>query len=266
MRSRRSPAEESLVLYRATWFVNGALLRRTPLALVPAVFDQQQWGWGYQILPYMEQQALWNNTSDQVVAGTPLPLYFCPTRRRPVALSGGILAVATLPHRHVRLRRKRGNRLRFGGGPYIGTGVDGVVMQLGSGTCNAADITDGISNTIMVGEKLLNANFVMTSEPNDNDGYVAGFEDDTVRWGSWDSGNANDPNNVGPPIADFYGPAWTFSNLMPNNYRFGSAHAGGANFVFCDGTVRLIHYSVNPETFRRACCRNDGLTFSTDAL
>src|SRR5471032_953122 len=25
----------------------------------PAVYDQQYWGWGYQILPYLEQQPLW---------------------------------------------------------------------------------------------------------------------------------------------------------------------------------------------------------------
>ena len=233
------------------------------------MFDQQQWGWGYQILPYVEQQALWNTTSDEVVTSTPLSLYFCPARRPPVVLLGGPWQWRPYATAMCDYAGNAGTDEQSPGCGYLGTGVDGVIMLLGSGVCNYRDITDGASNTIAVGEKLLNGNFTMTAEPNDNDGFVAGLEDDTVRWGSWNASNPNDPNNVGPPIADFHtlqlgmtgGPP-----LMPNNYRFGSAHAAGANFTFCDGAVRLIHYSVDPEIFRRACCRNDGLTFSADAL
>ena len=50
---------------------------------------QQEWSWAYQILPYIEQGNLWSNTDDTVVAGTPVKMYFCPSRRSPVALSGG---------------------------------------------------------------------------------------------------------------------------------------------------------------------------------
>ena len=45
-------------------------------------------------------------------------------------------------------------------------------------------MTDGASNTILVGEKHLNLSFCTTAaEPDDNDGYCASFEDDVVRWG-----------------------------------------------------------------------------------
>ena len=53
--------------------------------------------WGYQILPYIEQQALWNNTSDQFVRDTPVALYFCPTRRRPLRAVGWKLAGCGFP-------------------------------------------------------------------------------------------------------------------------------------------------------------------------
>jgi prepilin-type processing-associated H-X9-DG protein len=144
-------------------------------------------------------------------------------------------------------------------------------MELGTGICKTASIPDGASNTIMVGEKLLNANFIMQPEPNDNEGYVQGWDEDNIRWGSWfpnpNYPNGSSANSIGPPMADFYAGPWgSVIPLMPNDYKFGSAHATGANFVFCDGAVRLIHYRVDPETFRRACCRNDGLTFNTDAL
>ena len=50
---------------------------------IPAQFDQQDWSWGYQILPYVDQVALWKNPDDVVVRGTPTLIYFCPTRRKP---------------------------------------------------------------------------------------------------------------------------------------------------------------------------------------
>ena len=57
----------------------------------PAPYDKQAWSWGYQILPYTDHAALWSLPSGQKwkIYGTPISLYFCPSRRRPVALSGG---------------------------------------------------------------------------------------------------------------------------------------------------------------------------------
>ena len=37
-----------------------------------------------------------------------------------------------------------------------------------------------------------------------------------------------------------------------------SSHSAGANFVFGDGSVRLITYGIDPEQFHRACLINDG--------
>ena len=53
--------------------------------VTPALFDQQDWSWGYQILPYIGQTTLWNNPDDALVRSTPVATYFCPSRRPPVA-------------------------------------------------------------------------------------------------------------------------------------------------------------------------------------
>jgi prepilin-type processing-associated H-X9-DG protein len=46
--------------------------------------------------------------------------------------------------------------------------------------------------------------------------------------------------------------------------RFGSAHAVGCNFVFCDGSVHTMSYDIDAEIVRRLCNRCDGLTVPGD--
>src|SRR5258708_7372827 len=45
----------------------------------PADFNKQSWGWMYQILPYIEQTALWQKTNDADIWGVPIFMYFCPS-------------------------------------------------------------------------------------------------------------------------------------------------------------------------------------------
>src|SRR5262245_38578697 len=69
------------------------------LAPGPATKDMQLCGWGFQLLPYLEQTPLWegNNSQNLAVAlsvsqkkafqaiTTPIPVFYCPTRRVPRA-------------------------------------------------------------------------------------------------------------------------------------------------------------------------------------
>ena len=48
--------------------------------------DRRDWGWAYEILPYIEQESLTTrrqNTNDTHVRKTPMPTYYCPSRRAP---------------------------------------------------------------------------------------------------------------------------------------------------------------------------------------
>ena len=60
---------------------------RTITGGIPANPPKQNWGWPYQILPYLEQQAVWSLTDDADVIKTPIAGYFCPSRRRPMLIN-----------------------------------------------------------------------------------------------------------------------------------------------------------------------------------
>jgi len=216
----------------------------------PCNFKTQAWSWGYQILPFIEQQQLWENKDDKLVAATPVAAYFCPSRRLPTVLAGGYWASTEEPRAQSDYAGNGGTFTLYPVEPHVPFldwgKKDGVVIRMGNGLISMAKLTDGTSNTLLVGEKRMNLRFMLTDQqPDDNDGYVGGYQDDVVRSGGY------------PPEADHDVPAYTLTSRLPATLQFGSSHSGGAQFAMADASVRLISYSVNPETFYRLASRND---------
>lgn len=236
-------------------FPNGGMpftQSRTMLGGSPALFDKQNWSWPYQILPYMEQLALWGNPDDASVMATPTATYFCPTRRSPTkfmvhnTLTSGIRAQTDYA-------ANGGTDSRGGnGGGMFGEGRDGVVCMRGVATRVPAHIArDGLSSTILAGEKRMNVSWVTQQQADDDDGYVGGYQDDVTRWGA-----------VGTSYGDLV-PAPDFNDVIwpltfPKLYQFGSSHVLGANFVACDGAVRFLAFTIDPTTFSGLCGIKDG--------
>ena len=187
--------------------------------------------WTYHLLPYLEAQNIhdlsgptdWDNLRKQV-----LPTYYCPTRRTP------------------RLYQD------FAKCDYAGNSgleeFDGVFVRGPQFEMNFAGITDGLSNTLAVGEarvhlKFLDSNPDVNYTSDNEDAYVNGWRDETARRGGE------------PPQPDLLD-ATLPGSLVHDD--FGSSHQGGMNGALADGSVRMISFSVDPLTFRRLCTVNDG--------
>ncbi|MCZ2343942.1 MAG: DUF1559 domain-containing protein [Bacteroidales bacterium] len=190
---------------------------------------RSEWSWTWEILPYIEQSAIAQQTSDSVVYRSIVKIYYCPTRRMP-QLYGSSAKV-----------------------DYAGNagdnGSNGVLMRTGTRALKLTSIKDGLSNTVMVGEKRLKLDRLGQSF-DDNEAYVApGWDSEIYRRAI-----------TGAP-AGSRGPSLDLETSTDDNglNAFGSSHGTGINAAMSDGSVRIIRYDPDPENFRRACVRDDKL-------
>ena len=111
-------------------------------------------------------------------------------------------------------------------------------------------ITDGTSNTYMIGEKYLNPDDYFNGNGDaDNEPFYVGYDNDTSRLA--------DPRH-GQPRQDQ--PGFRHTEL------YGSAHASGFHVVFVDGSVHAVSYGIDLEVHRRLGNRKDGLPVDTESL
>lgn len=236
---------------------------------------RQPGGWAYNILPYMEQADLHQLGSGMgYVSGTPspakkaenayrnhviLPVFTCPTRRSPQLVPYGVhLYVDTVEPLagvfQTDYAANCGNQYYSGywtgpsslaqgdsmAWPYTPQGdpagwpwvaMTGPIFMRSE--IKVIDVTRGTSNTLLVGEKYMSpANYEDGSGYADNDSLFVGFDDDTARMTYF------------PPARD--GRAGSANGDYWNAMRFGSAHRSGCNVAYCDGSVVLVHYSIDP--------------------
>lgn len=113
------------------------------------------------------------------------------------------------------------------------------------------NITDGASNTYMLGEKYLIPDYYETGwDEADNESMYNGYDNDNHR--------TTYPNATWLPRQDLPG--------FTDYWCFGSAHAASYNAAMCDGSVRAISYSIDLETHRRLGNRADGLPIDANKL
>jgi prepilin-type N-terminal cleavage/methylation domain-containing protein len=221
--------------------------------------------WVKLILPYIEQQNIYTaftqpitgvNQTDgfnnlvpsvgsdpnpQVLAAAQaqVEVFICPSRRSPPVQCSIDPVFPTLTGMGSDYAGCIGDGTFSASGVY--TGVIGFVSG-GTGVnagVKLTAVTDGLSNTIMIGEKHIQRSMLGTDYITDGIIYQAGEQQTYARIGG-----------AGHPLA------FTPDDIAAN--QFGSFHTGVCQFVFGDGSVHAIPNNIDTTTLGYLCNKSDG--------
>jgi prepilin-type processing-associated H-X9-DG protein len=206
----------------------------------PAVGEDQQAGWGFQILPYVEAENAWlgggaTNDTDRIRAavGAANTLFFCPSRRSPETVL--FSAVGYFQDQPITTAL-----CDYAASNYEETGI--VRFQIPT---TLAQVVDGTSNTLLLAEKRLNLMFLGNPQDDDDTGYASGFDFDVVRY------------TTRPPAPDYAAPTGD------GDGRFGSSHPNRFNAVFADGAVHSVSYTIDPLVWQYLGNENDQMIINS---
>jgi prepilin-type N-terminal cleavage/methylation domain-containing protein/prepilin-type processing-associated H-X9-DG protein len=244
------------------------------------------WSWMATLMPFYEQDNLykvaddfahqkdlyaWHNPACSMV----MPIWTCPadSRTLQVEFAEGINIGLT---EYLGVSGIRGddyttfNNLADKSGILFGSNLSAPLFTK-SRSVRMVEVTDGLSNTLMVGERPPSFEMLFgwwfAGAGFDNSGTAdvvlgghdlllyqdqGGLKGDVYRTCKT---TFPDPNTkLGLQPGDVNQPC--------DRSHFWSLHSGGANFLLGDGSVRFLNYGIDDTTFQWLCSRNDGMAVS----
>ncbi|MGA2030907.1 MAG: DUF1559 domain-containing protein [Thermoguttaceae bacterium] len=222
--------------------------------------DSRAWSWLARILPYSEENALYREgglpqktLSQSGIMGRQVSLFLCPSDayswRGPRTDAGNLpgIPVGQTNYKGVSGANWGADASRQSndiGTLFPNPGANGSADGMNDGDgilwrsdytagLREANVTDGLSHTLLVGEDLPQKN----------------------RWCSWPYANNAYGTCAIPPNYTFADTNW-----WPNTHSFRSAHPAGLNFALADGSVQFISQDIALATYRALATRAGGET------
>lgn len=239
-------------------------------------FDERQpGGWVFNVLPFMEQTPLRDRGAGLATAAkmaalqqtiaTPIGNFNCPSRRKPVPYPTPYTMFNANYSPRVGKTDYAANcgdfsRNEIDGGPPAGTTTPPATPTQETGVSyrtsrvRIAEVTDGTSQTYMVGEKFLTIDrWESGADPADNENMYVGYDNDIYR-----SSNAT----YFPPRKDVRDAVVIAAGGGNRFYVWGSIHPAGFNMAYCDGSIRISSYNIDAVSYARYGNRRDGNVIS----
>jgi len=258
---------------------------------------KQGLSWAFQILPYLEEEAVGTLTTTAEIAGSPISAYFCPSRRKPTSYTtqgntywlmdyasvqpGPSQAETPYYSSYMRMTTGNANELPTTLGCRNGAGLWGVTTYTNDYGPRPADQLTGR----YLGFKgvIVRSSYLLTgpNRPPRLLGYdgpitIGKIQDGTSKTMMVIEKRLRPPYRPGESDDDRgWSDGWDIDTVRTtlcvpyqdstqsvaggrNTYTPGSAHAAGLNAVFADGSVASFDYSVDINTFNRLGHRSDG--------
>ena len=212
---------------------------------------KQNLGWLYQILPYIGETGLWQMTNDTIRQKTAVAPFCCPSRSRIRVL---VVSYASNELRTMADYAGNAGTDNQGGDGWScqGQGRDAPITANGNGVVTPANIVNGFGVTLLLGEKCLNADHLMTLEPTrTRAGPAAGI---STSCGGDSCRPRLDYNDITEGYTKGWGDGDTGDEML--YATFGSGHAGSSNYAMCDGSVRPIDYGIDIHVFEKLSSRD----------
>jgi prepilin-type N-terminal cleavage/methylation domain-containing protein/prepilin-type processing-associated H-X9-DG protein len=241
------------------------------------------WGWASFLLPYLEQSSVYNQINfgqgvgvgvNVQVSQQQLSVFLCPSDpypdNVPVYDSSFTTPIATVAHGNYLGCNGWEECFSNAGGAGDGSGADGLSGGLGlagdglfyrNSKNSVANVTDGLSNTIVAGERC------STHSPGTWTGAVTGG-----RCPAWMATQPWTPPYTPPTAAPDTGNGTAYDNADFNEAlvlahcnathlpsadnpffdpdTYWSMHPAGANFLFGDGSVHFLTSTIDPNTYQ----------------